>query len=240
MLAIRALTVCGQTSAPADTPPVEPLIAPAAPTYSQWTIDCVYAGSSATPGKPAAAAVKDARLRRETITKTADIKQDVSVFQDGSTSEKWTKGSILAAKEAGYAGISVHVGLQSGPFADFPDLDWVSRSNYIGKQKIDTRDCLVFQEQEYAFRFVNLALFKAITSTPDGSPSSNIGSKVPVIAIIDEKTRLPVQLKIGKDVRTFQFLSPPTTLLSLPPDYAVAVGKTAQDIQALTKPLSRP
>ena len=245
LIAGLALACCptmmlGQVASPADTPPADPLIAPTAPAYSQWTVACVYAGTNVTPGKGAGAPAKDTRLKQETITKTADVKQDVSVFEDGSQSEKWTRGSILATKDPGYSGVSIHVVQQTGPFADFPEFDWVSRGHYIGKQKVDSQDCLLFEEQEYAFRFVNLSLFKAITSTPDGSPTSNIGNKVPVIAIIDEKTRLPIQLKIGKDVRTFSYLPAPTTPLTLPPDFAVAVGKAAQDIQGLIKPLSRP
>ena len=61
------------------------------------------------------------------------------------------------------------------------------------------------------------------------------GATVQAVAEIDEETGLPVMLKIGDDTRTYEFGSPPTSMLTLPDDYLAAWRAAEAPVTSLLK-----
>ncbi|MDD5349049.1 MAG: hypothetical protein PHQ12_02440 [Chthoniobacteraceae bacterium] len=234
-----ALALCLSLSAlhgqsePANRLPSGPLIAARAPDFAQWDVECRSATGDKThnaSGTP--------HIAQVTVIKTGEIQYEKTTYGDGTAKERWTKGSFNAVKEPGYRGIIIRPRLEQG--GDFPDFDWVSAENYLGRTRMDSRDCIVFRQQMYPLRFQDPDFFRALTNGGKGEPGADLGAKVEVTAWIDLATRFPVQLKIGNDLRVYRFSAPPTTPLVLPDAFAKTVSETEKRIQALTRPLSPP
>jgi len=60
--------------------------------------------------------------------------------------------------------------------------------------------------------------------------------KISAIAYIDLESRLPVYAQFGQQKRIYQYGTPPTTPLTLPPELAGSINAYVQHINQLSAP----
>ena len=141
------------------------------------------------------------------------------------------QGTYAALKAPGYPNIIIRPA-QAKQQNDFPEFDWVSKATYVGKQKSGNLNYLVFKITTYPMRFRDYELFKVVTNEDGSSATIDLGSPVPVVAFVNEESRMPAMLKIGTDTRTYRFLPPPSTALALPEAFSKAIDAMIKKMQA--------
>ncbi len=233
----------------ADRPPLadapsDPLLQ-SAPDFSQWEIAFTYpkdprSQPTAKPsGKvPAATAICPGK---SVTTRTRQIVHEDVTDLDGQRTEKWHIGTLQYARPPGQKvwfesdaggladGTAIDANYSPFPASGFRDLDWISRTTYLGTLKFNDRDCLVF--------------------TPDDSPN-NVSvdraqqlanwESLPTVACIDAVTRLPVLVRINGETRRFTFCDPPAEMQVLPSDLAEQVKKAEEARTRLLQQPQRP
>ena len=141
--------------------------------------------------------------RRVTVTLTRPIWHAEVFDEAGRKSDCWFDGIVpflqshgqpepMVAPQEGFDDPSIKRHYTIPAFlncteSDFPDVEWVSAKTYLGSQKSESADYLIFQQSEG-------------------------GAKV----WIDSATRFPVLWQNGGETRRFQFFPPPTKSLVLP------------------------
>lgn len=122
-----------------------------APAYSQWQISFSYASrtpdqgsaSSASAASDPANAPGSHLPRLLTVTRTKPQWHTMLVDVSGVKKEAWFDGSMLFAvgqKDSSVVPINMSSPrgrdelMDYSPGHDFPDVDWVSRNNYLGTQ----------------------------------------------------------------------------------------------------------
>ena len=63
--------------------------------------------------------------------------------------------------------------------------------------------------------------------------------RVPAVAYIDLETRLPLVVTFGNERRIYQYGTPPTAMLALPPALAGAVKEHEKQMKRLSAPAAR-
>ena len=74
----------------------------------------------------------------------------------------------------------------------------------------------------------------------DPKISRTISDSHRLIAFIDTESRFPTAIFIPGEIRTFKWLSAPTTKLSFPDDLAFQITKEAEDRARLLQKMPRP
>jgi hypothetical protein len=166
-----------------------------APEWAKWEISLVYIKQT-LPSQYAAsaAAVNDTRekLGAITVTKTANLRHQDLVWNNGQKMSLWSKGSTFYMMNQGDPPISIpsdvavsmHPAVVSGD-EDFADMDWVSEKYFTGIQTLGGAKCLIFQR--------NLET-----------------------VLVDLATRLPMKWTNGKETRNYKFLVSPEEKLEWP------------------------
>jgi hypothetical protein len=239
LLFLATMGVAGlhaQTSAPVV--PDGPLLRPA-PGYSAWTITYSYAEDRApkSPGQQGAIAPGSpdfvlARPRTILTTKTKSIIHEVITDIEGRSRENWYTGSTQYRKE-GNSPLwfenerDLHPDIHYSPLPanGFRDLDWIAGANFTGKQKQDDQECLVFKSTQ------------KVTSLDSALP---LGKELAVVAYINAETRLPVEVDIDTEIRTYQFGDAPTEMQALPPDLAKQIKAGAAGRAVMGQAAARP
>ncbi|MBE7158690.1 MAG: hypothetical protein INR62_09705 [Rhodospirillales bacterium] len=117
---------------------------------------------------------------------------------------------------------------------DLPEFTWINRQNFTGVQTIDGRKCLVFVAKIDPMQVENPRLFA--TTSGSGDPDA----KVPVTALIDFETRLPVSIAYRNLTMTYQILAAPAGGLAVPPEFVAAAQELDRRIKIRNAPLSPP
>ena len=258
-LAILLTADASWAQQPAPSPPPEPLIAAHMPASSSWTAMFVYGGAEkdevALSARYAAAikqrAANDAVLARELaanpamlvrpsnikqriITKTGDVREEMTIYTSGQHGERWQFGNKVVTHDAYTHRFSMET---SGPVkneADFPEFAWISKQNFTGIQTIEGKKCLVFTATVDPERIENPRLFAQTSGNSDPN------AKMPATAIIDLDTRLPVSVQCGSRVQTYQVLAAPTEGLVVPPEFLAVAQEAEKRINMRNAPLSAP
>ena len=251
LLAVSVFTVLllGQAYPQADRPPLpdapsDPLLQ-AAPDFSQWEIifaypkDHISQPDAKASGKvPSAAAIWPGK---SVTTKTRQIVHEEVTGLDGQRTEKWHIGTLQYARPPGQTGwfesdggrladgTAIDANYSPFPASGFRDLDWISRTTYLGTVKFHDRDCLVFTPGEApndvsADRAQQLANWESL----------------PTVACIDAVTRLPVLVRMNGGTRKFTFGNPPAEIQTLPSDLAEQVKKAEEARTRLHQQPQRP
>ena len=221
--------------APQAPPP--PHVAEKAPDLSRWAVEYQYEGKAGEQGTRATAnRLLGKRITQLNVTKSQDIKHEQGVYEDGVILDVWIHGGLMVLKDPGYAHKIVRRKAQAG--GDFPEFQWIKDAGYRGTERVNGKECLVFQHELYPLQFADPGLYAA--EMAQEQRSIDLGAKVPVVAHIDAKTRLPVKLTVGDDARIYTFLSPPPVSLIVPADYEAAIQQVDGRYKALSKPLSKP
>jgi len=109
------------------------------------------------------------------------------------------------------------------PASGFRDLDWISKDNYVGSVSYSGRNCLVFVQG--APPTLNLQ---------NSGPGLEQLDAFHTIAFIDSESRLPVEVRLFGDYRSFRFATPATDKLALPPDLVAQLKHDADIISRLS------
>jgi len=162
----------------------------------------------------------DTRPLSVKVTKTPDALYEETHTLSGETWRRWHYGRFkLELLQFGKNGRILSLSsldtlnefVSTYQKHDFPDLGWISASNFRGIQKIGEGDCLFFSE--------NVAIPQP-TPPPMSPEEANLPPppplKVRTLAWIGALSRLPVRWQRESETRTFQF-SPATPIPELPP-----------------------
>jgi hypothetical protein len=218
--------------------PDGPLLRPA-PGFSQWVITYSYAEDRApkptvAPGQaplPTPAFVL-ARPRTIVTTKTGSIVHELVTDLQQHERENWYVGARQYRKDQDSP---VWLEYEPDPHPDihysplpangFRDLDWISSRTYSGRASQAGQSCLVFKTTE------------KVKSLDSALP---LGKEYALVAYIDAKTRLPVEVDIDKETRTYQFDSPPSGMQALPDDLTRQIKTAAAGRAIMSQQAARP
>ena len=242
-------------AAPIPTIPIGPLIR-SAPANSRWIIEIKYptakakAENEVTPKQAPPPEPGTPRVKKILATRSGAIACEMIFDEAGRKTEKWYANNEQYTRKVGsvefYSAGNKDVGNANYEYrgsTSFQGFDWISKRNFVGIQKIKEHDCLVFrdrQEEEAILDPYAADLKKEMQSFAGDrmEPSPAIG--VEVTAYIDMETRLPLFLQIGEEIRTFSYLDPPQTPLSLPQELTTQLAQRQKLWNALTRAASRP
>ena len=210
-----------------------------APDYSQWTITYKYAEdhapkAAAPSGTPAASTPDFVLARPRTIVtvKTKRIIHESITDISQQQRENWYVGSIQYRKDTGSQvwdenQPDAHPDIHYSPLpaSGFRDLDWISAATYTGKGSQDGKDCLIFKTKG------------KVTSLDSALP---LGKEFEMVAYIDAKTRLPVEVDIDQETRTYLFAEPPEGMQALPDDLIQQIKAGNAGRAVMSQPADRP
>jgi hypothetical protein len=212
--------------------PADPLINKA-PDFSKWVIAYSYPEdklktTAATP--PATAPVtKDKRLRQVAITKTKSLVREETTTIMGDTTIKFYASGIQYTKPPGskdwFEATNVveknaYNAFYAKPLppSGFRDLDWITAENYVGTIKYNGSSVLVFVPGG-----------TKTLSAKDLAKQKNPLETQAKAALIDDATRFPVAVQEAGTNQTYKFDTPPTEMLTFPPDLEAALKKGKED-----------
>jgi hypothetical protein len=222
MLACCVTLLSAQEAKPAL--PSGPPIAVRAPAYSQWIIKLVppqpgKEQESKPPTPTWGSVVTTTKTQKLILRQTLDEKNEtwdtwcigesqVTLWPGGKS---WTLG-------APPADASIPDSLyEDYSQSDFPGFGWISAKNFTGVENIHGRDCLVFKDQM--------------------KPYPDEPTLFDYVACIDLKTRLPVSLQSVRGLHTYEFLTPPTEMLSVPPLVSSLIANQQKSHKSLMRRL---
>jgi hypothetical protein len=210
-----------------------------APAFSQWAITFQYlqdfSKSDNTP------LPNDFLLPRKVVfTKTNDIIHQEITNVAGQNIDSWQVGSNMYVKlpDQNYWGVydSTFRADNSGanplflplPPVNFHDLEFVISENFIGETKSNGKKLLTFSPPGES------------RNAPPANDSSMLEFAPITMVQIDDTTRLPLVHSIkGKEVRTYTFLSPPSSMLQLPPALLQQFKKVEEHRAKYNGPMKR-
>lgn len=175
----------------------------------------------------------------QTVVRSGDIRKISGRFENGGVTEIWVRGGLAAQRSPDYPHIIIR--LRDGLYAeDFPELDWIGSENFAGEVKRDGRTFWKFTTESFPLRFRDRGLYESVRNESGNSDTLDLGKPVKVEALVDAETKLPFELRIDREVRSYAFPPPPTEPISLPSDVLAAIGDLERRFEAISKPLSRP
>ena len=236
--------------------PDGPLIAAEAPAFARWTVNCTYApgkteadlneGYKTAMTKMAAAdpalaklvatrpemLVRKPRLQQIVVVKTGKVRVEGLVYTNGQHEERWQDGTATITRDAFTQKFSA--GLANGEKEpDFPEFGWINAGNFKDIRLFLGRKCLIFEGKIDPSQVDDPRAFAS------GSPVSEEAT-VPVTAAIDLETRMPVSLQCRDQIRKYEFATPPTAALVIPPEFLAALREQDDRNKARTVHLSPP
>lgn len=249
LLAVSVFTVLllGQAYPQADRPPLpdapsDPLLQ-AAPDFSQWEITFTSPKdpNRQTTAKSTGEAATAICPGKSVTTKTRQIVHEEVTGLDGQTTENWHIGTLQYARPPGQTvwfesdagrladGTAIDANYSPLPASGFRDLDWISRTSFLGTVKFHDHDCLIFTPHDVPndISFDRVHLLSTWES-------------LPTVACIDAVTRLPVLVRIRGETRKFTFCDPPAEMQTLPSDLAEQVKKAEEARTRLHQQPQRP
>lgn len=224
---------CVSSLAAQDAVSKPPYVAENAPASSNWTITYTYSSASGD-ARPTSPALVGKKVVKSDITKSANIKLERGYYDGGAIQDVWTSGGLSVLKDPAYA----HKIVRRPASGDFPELLWINEAQIKGQERVGDKECLIFQKDMYPLQFADPGLYAA--EMAQENRTMDFGSPVSVTAWIDAKSKLPVKMKIGGDLRTYTFSAPASTPLIIPADYGAAIAGVEEKYRALVRPLAKP
>jgi len=234
-----------QTAAQATPPPLAPgPLLNFAPASSQWLVS-ITSGSNG-PAIPNAQTKYDERVL---VTKSGDIRYEITEKGDGEKLQKWCQGAMQATVVPGVSdpmfatsGASPrgNAGYTDYTKTDFPGFEWIRRKNYIGVQSMEGVPCIVFNE--HSQDQPPSTATAAASPSPAAGPGAATATTLPTgnTAYISAEGRLPVLLVTDNTVTFYQFRTPPATILTLPPAVAELFAEQEARLHQLAAPAGGP
>ena len=244
-----AAPLCAQdANIPPPLPP-GPLIE-RAPDYSTWTI--TFQGHHLEGKEPLKTGTNDKSVSKDkepvtmvsTVIKTGSTILEQNVDAEGRRHHIWH-----------FSGLRIMVASVSNPMvcpdygggdifstsfasSDFAGFDWLSPNTYWGMAKYQGYDCIVFKGTVSPLTVMAQKEERADIEQARALGHPMAVAKVPAIAYVELKTRLPLFAQFGQEKRFYHYSSAPTSPLALPPKIADFVKAYAEQIQRLSAPAS--
>lgn len=208
-----------------------------APELAAWTITISHAQAQSGNADGSPAKTMPVEIQALFVTKSGKIYREERHYTDGSRIELWRIGAMQISEKPDTGEVVIFEPSESmlgllDPEAyteysktDFPGLDWISKRNYVGIQKVGTVDCLTFSASKEIDR-------------GEGAKGPPVRSTI--VAWIDRETRLPVCIQSGGRKVVFTFVKPPQTTLALPPKLQSFLDRRAKALELYTTAPGRP
>lgn len=196
-----------------DTLPTGSLLN-ATPDFSTWQIDYSYPGDAnkmtgkttgtpvPAPPNPNLASLSSLPPREIIWTRTKPLWHAVTVDTSGAKIEQWSDGNVRLGAEGG----------RPPSHAPSPTVDPLYLDFNKGFPDMD---------------WISLAAFTGKQSM--GGHSCLAFAKGDMKAWVDSETRYPVQWQRGGETRIFRQLPPPTSMLTIPPNFAQVLAAIQHD-----------
>jgi len=231
------------TQAQDDPPPQAPYVVNA-PKYASWVVS--YKTKTAAKSKQDAAVDMVAaqtpvrELKKLTVVKADKVRQMISTWSDGTTSEQWIIPGYQLEEQPGRKDIYMstassishsNMTVEDYSKSDFPEFAWLSEKNY---SRVDSRN------EIKCWKFEGGATFQADTQSPAMAQvmlGMNSGGKKPADAAaasnpeftkaawVSVADKLPLAYDDGIRVATYEYRQPPTEPPVLPERFRKVVGE---------------
>ncbi|MDR0533798.1 MAG: hypothetical protein LBH01_07575 [Verrucomicrobiales bacterium] len=221
-----------------------PLIVNQLPANIKWQVDYRYTAKSATQEQQQQAAIdkKNAELAAKdplfakmlnrqknlkvinmtrpvqtTVTITGTIRHEERIFDKGDRLDQWANEQACVERIPGISQLNVRID-NTLTQNNFPGFTWINKSNFVGIQKHQGTDCLVFSQRLY---------LEQITLPEHFDPAMVSGeeNKVNATAYIQVSNRYPVELTFDGETRAYTYLQPPSSMQVIPKEFQAAIDK---------------
>lgn len=204
------------------------------PAYSQWTITYTY-GDLPKPPVPASGAPSNAPLSqrplRVVVTKTDSVRHEEEDLEQNLESNLWVDGDVMVEQKPRNPELNAYMATAAAKNNDFPQLDWVSRSTFVGIESQQGRKCLVYKASVDLLEIIDPYAYKF---------GLQAKSEVPVTAYVDLQTRYPVLLQFEATSLEYTMNPAPSVSLVMPDEFAKAAAAMKARIQAAIPHPARP
>jgi hypothetical protein len=259
-------SICrAQSAGAADDLPAAPWVLPAAPDFAKWSIEYRYADTGNSRAKVHADAVARIKamsnadpvygkamannpglllamdpppLQQVAIVKTKNLRQEKLVYEGGYTGERWNDGIAELNLLPGAKSITVDLVGGDPSTQDFQEFSWLARGNFKSRLKDSGKDYLIFQQSMPALQITNPRLYNGLRASDPAS--EQVTTKVPITAIVDAATKLPVSLQVGSEFHLYSFLPASPDMLVMEPEFAQAAQQTEERYRAMNRPRPLP
>lgn len=152
-----------------------------------------------------------------TITITGTIRHEERIFDKGDRLDQWANEQACVERIPGISQLNIRIDnvLTQN---NFPGFTWISKSNFIGIQKHQGTDCLVFSQRLY---------LEQITLPEHFDPAMVSGeeNKVNATAYIQVSTRYPIELTFDGETRSYTYLQAPSVMQVIPKEFQAVLDK---------------
>ncbi len=226
LLLIAAVCLCPvllRAQATDVAPPLPPGPLLAETDFAHWIVTTTPGNNTASGnGAPAPANAPAEPPTIIEITRTGDTLHMVTTDARGK-SDRWCVGKIQFIQEPGWDvpiwldHDNAHGSARYISFgkALFPELSWISASNYTGIKLMGGRKCLVFTGKVMTLPPAGIDQLKQ-AAVAAGKPFDVKAYEADAVAYIDAETRFPVSYVKPYETSTYQILPAPTAKLTLP------------------------
>lgn len=162
---------------------------------------------------------KDSGDIRIVTVQSGTVRHEVRSRQGKVLQDIWKVGNVVITVNPDSKKPFVVSGSDpNGILQDFPGLDWISKGNFVGIQKIQERDTLVFRHK--------VAFIVAGTDA-----AGDTDEQVEAFAYIDAQSRFPIKMTRGDDEHTFTYLPAPKAAPQVPQSVQALVVEAQATIQ---------
>ena len=243
----------------ADPPsmPSGPPVVVETPAFYRWTVTCSYAGgkSEAALGAtfkasmlkmaendPALAKILAAKpemlerkphLQKIEVTKAGKVRVVSTFFTNGKQEECWQDNNSIVTRNPFSNRFSIER-IGEGKEQDFPEFAWISEKNFKGIKPLGGVKCMVFEDR------IEPTQIESPRSFARDGPIGGEEAIVTATAAVDLETRLPVSIQFRDQLRKYEYPPPPTSVLTMPPEFAAVVQQIEKRSKERNKPLSSP
>ncbi len=215
-----AISAIAQTKPTKEEPPSPPYIATVPPPAS-WTI---------RPATPPTPNPQVSTLKEIRVAKTRDMKQEISLWSNGTESESWYVDTFVIYRQPHFVKDDVAI-LEQRPDSttnffstgDFSNLGWIGKDTFQRTETHKGKLCHYYENG-------NSADFEKIPE-PIRSQRQFATPK----AWIDAKTRLPVAIEQGGILQEYSYTFGSPQSLTLPPLFSARLEKLLARRKAASK-----
>jgi len=206
-----------------------------APDFSQWTVFVTYKQDDKAGG----AGATGSALKEMSVTKTRNIVRERFIDIKDETSEVWHVDLTQYRKPPGQStwfetspSDNQH-GLSSLSYSPLPSngfrgWDWMDQSTFAGVVDLGGGPVIVFVPGG-----------KATLDVKDANIREKIAA-LPRVALVNQETRFPVEIRSGLMVQKFQFGPAPTAVQELPVDLREQIKAGKEGRERISQPVPRP
>ncbi|MEZ0298750.1 MAG: hypothetical protein ACAI35_20060 [Candidatus Methylacidiphilales bacterium] len=204
-------------SQPVETP-LPPLPRPesvfaSVPGAVVWTVTYTYPEEMGTDSTPGQKPSLKGRIRSLKTSRLGDVTHILMVNIDSANQDIWSTGDEHYGKcnhtsDWGKASLSSIEALRG-----FPGTDWMAADQQVGKVVWHDTECVLFMPKPHP-----------TLEMGDAKKLKAALEKAPFFAIMDAKTRLPIEIHSGGIKEVFEFGPAPRTL-ELPDDLTAQINQ---------------